>query len=406
MKRILLLSLFTMLLIGCHPKEYYTLESQAAQEPSELVHSSGSELSEDQRSKTTSEAETEPHKQREPADLIILPTEGNESSEEAEASKEVRTDATLLFSGDVLLSNHVLNAYANAGGIHGVLDDGYRAEIAQADFFMVNQEFPFSNRGTQAPDKQYTFRLAPEKVALFHELDIDAVTLANNHALDYGQDALLDTCQVLDDAGILHTGAGANLDEAKQAVFTELAGQKISIIGATRVIPVADWAATASHTGMLATYDPTVLLEEIRTLSETQDYVIVMVHWGIERAEKPEAYQRALAKQMIDAGADLIIGAHPHVLQGIEYYNGKPIVYSLGNFIFGSSIPRTMLLKVSLTDTDLEEPNLKLSVIPGTSSGGFTKKHTDPATLQEFYHYLESISFGVTFDEDGGIQMP
>ena len=99
---------------------------------------------------------------------------------------------------------------------------------------------------------------------------------------------------------------------------------------------------------MLATYDPTLLLEEIRKQKQENDYVFVMVHWGIERDERPQEYQRTLGKQYIDAGADLVIGSHPHVLQGVEYYKEKAIVYSLGNFIFGSSIPRTALLEVFL----------------------------------------------------------
>lgn len=320
----------------------------------------------------------------------------------------------LLFGGDVLLSDHVLNAYQRAGGIQGVVDDGYRHVIEESDFFMVNQEFPFSNRGTQAADKQYTFRLPPEKVAMFTELGINVVTLANNHALDFGIDALLDSCQVLDEAGILHTGAGSNLEEAKKPVCVELNGKKLAMIGATRVIPVADWAAGANHAGMLASYDPAVLLEEIRRCAAEQDYVMVFVHWGIERDEKPQEYQRALAKQYLDAGADIVIGSHPHVLQGIEYYKGKPIVYSLGNFVFGSSIPRTMLLEVTLPGVAMAEDEsgdesaagaaLSLRLIPGTSSGGYTRMLTDPAALQEFFRYLESISFGVTYGGDGSVK--
>lgn len=302
---------------------------------------------------------------------------------------------SLLFAGDVLLSDHVLRAYENAGGIEGVLDEGYRKIIADADFFFANEEFPFSDRGTQAPDKQFTFRLPPEKVHILWQMGIDGVSLANNHALDYGTEALLDSCQVLDNAGILRTGAGADLDEAKKAVIIERSGKKIAVIGATRVIPVSDWAAGASHPGMLATYDPTVLLEEIRRLRQENDYVIVYVHWGIERDEKPQEYQRTLGQQYIDAGADLVIGAHPHVLQGLEYYKGKAIVYSLGNFVFGSSIPRTALLQV----TD----DLELRLIPGTSSAGYTRRITGTEECREFYQYMEGISFGVRFQEDGTV---
>ncbi|WP_432629845.1 CapA family protein [Brotaphodocola sp.] len=337
---------------------------------------------------------------------------GGISSEEESGENQIESGGTdeteaeqefhLLFSGDVLLSDHVLNAYQRAGGISGVLDQGYRDLITNADYFMVNEEFPFSNRGTKAQDKQYTFRLAPEKVSMFQELGIDAVTLANNHALDYGTDALLDSCEVLDQAEIAHTGAGKNLEEARKPVQIEVGGKRIAVIGATRVIPQADWSAGVSHPGMLATYDPTVLLEEIRKQKQENDYVFVMVHWGIERDERPQEYQRTLGKQYIDAGADLVIGSHPHVLQGVEYYKGKAIVYSLGNFIFGSSIPRTALLEVSLPGGK-EDGNLGLRLISGTSKSGFTQMFTGETSIQEFVSYMQGISYGAVIGQDGRI---
>lgn len=308
--------------------------------------------------------------------------------------------ATLLFGGDVLLSSHVLNAYQNAGGIHGVLDEGYRKVIRDAGFFMVNEEFPFSSRGVQAEDKEYTFRLEPERVSMFQEMGIDAVTLANNHALDFGQEALLDSVAVLDGAGILHTGAGANLTEARKPVETVIDGQRIAVIGATRVIPESSWAAGKNHPGMLSSYDATELLKEIRAQKDEGKLVIVYVHWGIERDENPQEYQRTLGQQYIDAGADLVIGSHPHVLQGIEYYKGKPIVYSLGNFVFGSSIPKTMLLEVKLPE---EDAPLRLCLIPGTSGAGYTRMLNDAGKLQEFYQYIESISFGISIGADGTV---
>lgn len=337
-------------------------------------------------------------------DTVIIEQElSTEPESEVDSEEEQqKRKITLLFSGDVLLSSHVLNAYEQAGGIHGVLDVGYRDEIRNADFFMVNQEFPFSNSGIAAADKEYTFRLAPEKVRLFQEMEIDAVTLANNHALDFGKEALLDSCEVLDGAGILHTGAGADLERAKEPVFFEQDGLRIGMIGATRVIPEAGWAAGNNHPGMLATYDPAVLLKEISELRTTCDYVIVYVHWGIERAYLPQEYQRTLGKQYIEAGADLVIGSHPHVLQGVEYYQGKPIVYSLGNFVFGSSIPQTALLKVVFTG---EEYQPTFQLIPGTSSAGYTRMITDPDKLAEFYQQMQQISFGVSYGDDGTFEV-
>lgn len=328
-------------------------------------------------------------------------SETDQSEENPEASDPVESAAgsmTILFSGDILLSDHVLNAYSRSGGISGVLDQGYLSAIQSADYFAVNEEFPFSSRGTQAPDKQYTFRLAPEKVSLFKEMGIDAVTLANNHALDYGTDALLDTCEILDRAGILHTGAGKDLDTAKQPVLFEKNGQRVALIGATRVIPKADWAATKGHPGMLSSYEVSVepLLAQIAECHASGDRVVVLIHWGIERDETPQEYQRALARRYIDAGADLVIGSHPHVLQGIEYYKGKPIFYSLGNFVFGSSIPKTMLVQADFTGD-----SLSLQLIPGTSSGGYTSMLTDAESKTQFYQYLEGISFGVSVGENG-----
>lgn len=311
-------------------------------------------------------------------------------------------EVTLLFAGDVLLSDHVLNAYQQSGGIGGVLDDGFREEIEAADFFMVNQEFPFSSRGTAAEDKQYTFRLPPEQVSMFQEMGIDAVTLANNHALDFGRDALLDTCDTLDAAGILRTGAGADLEEAKKPVVIERKGVRIGILGATRVIPETGWAAGKNHPGMLATYDAGIALEEIRRMRAECDYVVVFVHWGIEREETPQEYQRTLGRQYIDAGADLVVGSHPHVLQGIEYHQGKPIVYSLGNFVFGSSIPKTALLRVTLPLDGMGMANeARLQLIPGTSSAGYTRMLTEDGKIQAFYEDMKRISIGVSLDSRG-----
>lgn len=301
-----------------------------------------------------------------------------------------------VFAGDILLSDHVLGAYRKAGNISGVVDPGFRSVIDSSDVFMVNEEFPFSDRGSAAPDKQFTFRIPPEKVSLLKEMGIDIVTIANNHTLDFGKDALLDTCRTLDEAGILRVGAGADMAEAKKPVIMDIKGKTVGFLGASRVIPDGSWNATAHGAGLLTTYDPGILLGEIKKAKETCDFVIVYVHWGIEREEYPEDYQRSLGKQYIDAGADMVIGSHPHVLQGIEYYKGKPIVYSLGNFVFGSSIPRTALLKA-----DWDGDKLSLSFAAGTSAGGYTRAFTGEDEKQAFYRYMTSISYGAVIDGDG-----
>lgn len=330
--------------------------------------------------------------------LSQAPEGGGEETEAVRIKTEPEDETVrLVFAGDVLLSDHVLNAYERAGGdITGVVDQALLDQAAAGDLFIVNQEFPFSSRGQAAPDKQFTFRLPPERVGILSQMGIDWVTLANNHALDYGEEALVDTLDTLDQAGIVHVGAGRNLEEAKAPAKAEIKGKRIGLIGATRVIPETSWNASSGKPGMLVTYDPAMTLEAIGRLKESCDFVAVYVHWGIERDERPQEYQRAMGKQYIDAGADLVIGSHPHVLQGIEYYKGKPIVYSLGNFVFGSSIPRTALLTV---EWDGEET--RLSMTPAVSSGGYTRMVTDPAEREAFYRYMTEISFGVTVDETG-----
>ena len=148
-----------------------------------------------------------------------------------------------------------------------------------------------------------------------------------------------------------------------------IVGQKtIVFLGTSRVYMDTSWAAGDSHPGVFSTYDTTLPLKAIREARDACDYLVVYVHWGVEREETPKDYQRAMGRAYIDAGADLVVGSHPHVLQPVEEYNGKTIVYSLGNFVFGSSIPNTALLKVVWGGNGAD-----VSLIPCTSSGGYTK---------------------------------
>lgn len=343
-------------------------------------------------------AQSEPEASVETEVLTVEESQSQEETAPTEEETEQKSAVQLLFAGDILLSSHVMMAYDKSGSMEGVLDEGYRGEISSADIFMANQEFPFSDRGTAAPDKQFTFRLPPSKVSLMNEIGVDIVTLANNHSLDYGTDALVDTCTALDGAGIKYVGAGPNMERAKQLEKIEVNRKTIGFLGASKVYPDTNWVAGSNKPGMVSGYDPTILLEEIKKAKESCDYLVVYVHWGVERDEKPQEHQRILGKQIIDAGADLVIGSHPHVLQGIEYYNGKPICYSLGNFIFGSSIPKTALMRAQV---DFDQGSTTLSLVPGTSKAGYTRELTQEGEIREFYQYFQGISFGVTIDENG-----
>ena len=264
--------------------------------------------------------EEEIHEEEGPIDEVLEPTPSPEVTPTI-VPENVGT-TSMVFTGDVYLGNYVSSVY-DANGIQGILSETLLEKFQMADFAMVNQEFPFSLRGTPMENKQYTFRVNPEKVRVFQEMEIDMVSLANNHAIDYGQDAFLDTLDTLAAANITYVGVGRDLVEAKTTRYIENKGKKIAVLSASRVIPVTEWGATAYQPGMFTTYDPSALIQEIKEAKENADYIIVYVHWGKEHQEFPENYQRIMGKQFIDAGADVVIGSHPHVLQGFEYYNGK-----------------------------------------------------------------------------------
>ena len=246
-------------------------------------------------------------------------------------------------------------------------------------------------------DKQFTFRTDPKYVQIFKELGTDIVTLANNHALDYGRDAFCDTLETLDKAGIKRIGGGYNIAEAAAPAVYTVNGLSLAIFGATRVSPSAGWYAGTEQAGLLQTYDPSRLNAAIREAKQSYDYVIVFVHWGIEKNETPEEYQRTLAKGYIDAGADLVVGAHPHVLQGFEYYKGVPIIYSLGNYLFGNRTGQTLLLETVFSK---EEP-LAVRLVPCQRRNGVLSEIQEPA---ELYQELTDLSFDVSVDDNGILQ--
>jgi len=357
-------------------------------------------------SEVTDKAEDETQNQNENKESSSVgnDNQGNEQNDdtdvdgeaEAELEEEIEDEIAMVFTGDIYIGNSVDSIYQSKG-IGGVVSKGYREEFQLADFVMINQEFPFSLRGEPMENKQYTFRVKPDRVSLLQDLNVSIVSLANNHTLDYGMDAFLDTLQVLEEAEIEYAGAGRNLSEAKTTKYFDIKGKTIAVLSASRVIPVTDWNATNTKGGLFTTYDPTALLQEIEIAREQADYVIVYVHWGIEKNEYPEEYQRTMGKQYIDAGADIVIGSHPHVLQGFEYYKGKPIVYSLGNFIFNPVATNTAIVKVTLD----EENNAKIQIMPGNTVAGYTKEYAEAEEIKKAYEYLESISYHVNIDNHG-----
>lgn len=230
-----------------------------------------------------------------------------DSSDTPEAEPQESGTALLAFAGDVMFSDEYLKEY-DQSGISAIADENMLSHMQNADLFILNEEFPFSRRGEPMADKQFTFRTDPKYVSILKELGTDIVTLANNHALDYGRTAFEDTLETLDQAGIQRIGGGYSISEASAPAVCTVNGQRFAIFGATRVSPSADWYAGESQSGLFQTYDPAKLNAAIQEARKSCDHVIVFVHWGIEKNETPEEYQRSLARGYIDAGADLVVG--------------------------------------------------------------------------------------------------
>lgn len=306
------------------------------------------------------------------------------------------------FAGDVNLDedSYPVKKYTSEGkGILGVLSKDLVEEMNNADIMMLNNEFAYSTRGVEETDKSYTFRANPSRVGILGEMGVDIVSLANNHALDFGQDALIDTFSTLDTAGIDYVGAGENLARAKSPIYKKVGNKTIAFVAASRVVFAMDWYATDTTPGMIGTYDPAMILESVKEAKENSDFVVIFVHWGVERKQYPEKYQRTLAQNYIDAGADAVIGCHPHVMQGIEFYKGKPIAYSLGNFWFNKSAKESGMVKLYL-DPD---GTMRVQLLPVMNKNMKTYLLTEDSDRKRYFNFIKKLSYDVVIDENGFI---
>lgn len=235
--------------------------------------------------------------------------------------------------GDIMLDRTVGERYA-ADPARFALED-FGALFAQHDLVIANLENPVSVRGTPYPrqDPRVTFCAHPRTLTVLRNLGVSAVTLANNHMLDYGPMALADTVEHLTAAGIPFVGAGRDYEEANRPLVLEVNGHKVGLIGRV-LIYSASTARAKRRTPGVADYRMAAIVAQIRDLARVCSAVIVTVHWGLEYSFYPLQHLQRQARQMIEAGATLILGHGPHYVQGIERYRDGAIVYSMGNFIF------------------------------------------------------------------------
>lgn len=308
-------------------------------------------------------------------------------------------NVTISFGGDVLLDGHVGDLIEQKGASH-ILED-VKLILLASDVNMVNLENPISERGTKEGDKQYTFKAKPRNLKVLTDGGINIVSLANNHVLDFGTDAFLDTLKHLKASNIRYVGAGEDDTSAYAPVYLDVKGTKLAFIAASHVIPFVSWHAGTKKPGVASTYEPTRVLSEIAKAKSKADIVAVYIHWGEEMNPYPLNYQKNLAKLYIDKGADIVVGSHPHVLQGIEYYKGKIIAYSLGNFIFTNIKRETMILRVEIKDKKLSQAK----VIPCEINSYRPMHVKDNMKFKSMIDNLKKISFGVDISYDGIVKL-
>jgi len=208
------------------------------------------------------------------------------------------------------------------------------AELKRGDITIANLESPLARGGSEFTAKKFRFRGEPELAGALNQAGINLVTLANNHSMDFGGQALAETMESLERADIAWIGAGSNLAQARKTASYTIKGKRIAFLGYSLTQPL-EFFAGKERPGTAPGIEK-MYIEDIRRARREADYVIVSFHWGTEGKSEIQPYQRTVAHKAIDAGADVIIGHHPHVLRGIERYKTGLVLYSLGNFTFAS----------------------------------------------------------------------
>jgi poly-gamma-glutamate capsule biosynthesis protein CapA/YwtB (metallophosphatase superfamily) len=313
----------------------------------------------------------------------------------------------ILTAGDVMLGSWTEDIIKKNGWHYSFSE--LDSILLDSHIFFVNLEAPFGQGGT-AFEKTYTFQVTPDLVKVLKVGKINVVSLANNHIMDFGVESLKETFQILQENSIHYTGAGLNLKEARKPAILEVNGHRIAIASYSLTFPEEFWA-TDTSAGTCFPYH-TFFYNDLKQFKASSDLLIISFHWGAELLQSPKEYQVELAHNAIEAGADIIIGHHPHVIQGIEIYKGKIIAYSLGNFIFGSYSEKareSMLLKFFYGTKGVErckiypinvynkEVDFRPRLLTGSAKTVFFEE------LRQLSQELNSQEFIV--DEDGWIHL-
>ena len=270
-----------------------------------------------------------------------------------------RDEIVLIFGGDVMLDRGIRAAIESKGFHH--FTASIETELSEADFSFVNLECPATTLHTPL-NKKYVFRADPAYLPELHDAGVTHCILANNHSYDQGRDGLISTAANLEQANITPVGFGIDQETACAPVLINKNGISVAIFSSV-TLPLESWIYAENKPGMCqATIED--LCQQISDFRSKHPsvHIIVTLHWGVEYQSTPTSHQREQAKQLVMAGAEAIVGHHPHVIQSYEEINGRPVFYSVGNLIFDNKNIKThdgILVKLIVGKDEM-----KVKVIP------------------------------------------
>lgn len=278
------------------------------------------------------------------------------------ASAAIGQEIVVNAVGDIMLAGRATPVLARIGYDHPFVATA--PLLRRGDVTIGNLEAPAARIGTEFKGKKFRFRADPSVVPALQRAGFTVLTLANNHILDFGPEAMLETIGHLERQGLGFAGAGADMAAARKECIQTVHGKRVAVLAYSLTQPTeflagSDRPGTAPGWGRF-------FAEDIARSKSRADHVVVSFHWGGELETRPKPYQVAAARRAIDAGADVVIGHHPHVLQGVERYNGGVIFYSLGNFAFASRsrhADRSVIARIVLDDGVKEVELIPLNVL-------------------------------------------
>ncbi len=299
-----------------------------------------------------------------------------------------QTTITLLATGDINLGRQVGQEI-----LKGDIDFPFRSLstfLQSADITFGNLESTISDQKGVTRKGTYGFTAPPAAARSLKNGGFDIVSTANNHIWDFGERGYVETLANLDKVGIVHVGTGTDLAQAYKPVVLERQGIRVGFLAVTSISNHGFAPPVGNH---VARADINTVSEIIRTMRSSVDFIVVSYHGDAEYTDYPTESQRQFAHRCIDAGADVFLGHHPHVVQGVEWYKNKYIIYSLGNFVFFQNRPwakRSVLLKLYLT-TSGSEKEITAAYFP--ISCGNQPALADFGEYATIINHLKKISF-------------